>query len=72
VNARSRHLVRDGELDVQVFEQQLEAARRAARDGLWASAADRAQAALSLWLAESYHRAGQHEQARHHTERALA
>jgi len=51
-------LVRDGELDVQVFEERLEAARAAVRDGLWASAADQAQAALRLWRGEALAGAG--------------
>jgi len=41
-----------GELDVTRFEDLLEAARGAARDGSWQAAADRAGSALALWRGE--------------------
>jgi DNA-binding SARP family transcriptional activator len=45
--------VSPGELDVRRFEVLLEAARGAARNGLWARAADQAGAALALWQGEA-------------------
>jgi DNA-binding SARP family transcriptional activator/tetratricopeptide (TPR) repeat protein len=41
-----------GELDLTRFEDLLGAARRAARDGLWDTAATQARAALALWRGE--------------------
>jgi hypothetical protein len=41
-----------GELDMTRFEGLLAAARQAARDGSWDSAAARARAALALWHGE--------------------
>src|SRR5262249_26563210 len=45
--------VHPGELDLQRFEALVEAARGAARDDSWASAADHADAALTLWRGEA-------------------
>jgi len=42
----------DGELDVSRFEAHLAAARAAARDGSWETAAGQAQAGLALWRGE--------------------
>jgi DNA-binding SARP family transcriptional activator/Flp pilus assembly protein TadD len=41
-----------GELDVSRFEALLQAARSAARDGSWDTAAEQARAALTLWRGE--------------------
>jgi DNA-binding SARP family transcriptional activator/tetratricopeptide (TPR) repeat protein len=41
-----------GELDVSRFDALLKAARSAARDGSWDTAAERARAALTLWRGE--------------------
>jgi DNA-binding SARP family transcriptional activator/tetratricopeptide (TPR) repeat protein len=41
--------IADGELDVTEFEALLDAARQAAREGSWDSAAAEARAALALW-----------------------
>jgi DNA-binding SARP family transcriptional activator/tetratricopeptide (TPR) repeat protein len=42
----------ESELDVSRFEAHLAAARTAARDGSWGTAAERAQAGLALWRGE--------------------
>ena len=48
---RCAYMIRvdDGELDISQFEALLVSARMAARDGAWATVADQARAALSLW-----------------------